>query len=344
MSRLAPVFPALLFALTVAIAQAQPGPRPGADMAAAAQAWLQSIGQSQRAAATFPLEHAERENWAYVPQARQGLPLKEMTDEQRQLARNLIAAGLSRRALLQTDAISALEQVLAAMEGSARRDPDLYYFTVFGTPSSRGTWGWRAEGHHLSLNFTVLNGEKVSATPMFFGANPAEVRIPHPQQGRRALAQEEDLGRAFVKSLDPGQLRRAVIASRAPNEITTGNDRQVKPTVPAGLEFAALTPGQQTGLQALVGWYAGRLKDDLAATEMRQIADAGWAEVRFAWAGGFEPGEGHYYRIQGPAFVIEYDNTQNGANHIHTVWRKFEGDFGRDLLREHYRHDHPDAK
>lgn len=287
----------------------------------------------------FPMDASERENWHYVPRSRKGVPLGDMTDAQRKLARQLLAAGLSQRGQLQVEAIIALENVLAGIEGSSRRDPQIYYFTVFGSPAADAAWGWRVEGHHLSINFTIA-ANRISATPLFFGADPAEVRIEHVQKGRRALAAEEDLGRALVKSLDATQRKVAIISARAPSDIFTRADRAVKPLDPAGLAFAEMTPAQQAALRQLVEVYAGRLPGPLADTELKKIATLGWGRVHFAWAGGLEPGGGHYYRIQGPAFVIEYDNTQDGANHIHTVWRNFEGDFGRDLLREHYQRGH----
>lgn len=330
----------LLLGLTFAQTEAA---EPASDQAAAATAWLQSLDGAKREQAVFPIAATERENWHYVPRSRKGVRLGDMNDAQRAAARQLLAAALSERGRLQVEAIIALENVLAEMEGSNRRSPQLYYFTVFGTPAADGAWGWRVEGHHLSLNFTLAAG-RISATPLFFGADPAEVRIAHAQKGRRALAPEEDLGRALVKSLDREQRQVAVIAARAPAEIITGAGRAVKPLEPAGLAFAGMTPAQQAALRQLVEVYAGRLRGDLADTELRKIGIDGWGQVHFAWAGGFEPGEGHYYRIQGPAFVIEYDNTQDDANHIHTVWREFDGDFGRDLLREHYQRGHSSVR
>lgn len=316
---------------------------PTAEMTAAAAAWLQSLDPAQRSQAVFTVDDSERETWNFVPLARKGVTLGAMTDSQRVLARQLIAAGLSQRAQLQVEAIIGLENVLFAISGSARRDAKLYYFTVFGTPGSPAPWGWRVEGHHLSVNFTLADG-RISATPFFFGANPGEVRIEHAQKGQRVLAVEEDLGRTLVKSFDATQLRAALIAGRAPDDTLTGNRRQVQPLEPAGLAYAQMTPDQQTQLRALLGHYVGRLRPDMAAAEMQSIASRGWELVHFAWAGSLEKGDGHYYRIQSPAFLIEYDNTQDQANHIHTTWRNFAGDFGRDLLAEHYRRDHQPAR
>lgn len=309
-------------------------------MAAAARAWLQSLDETQRQQASYALDDAERENWHFIPKARNGLPLKAMTPAQRDLARSLAAAGLSQRGQLTTDAIMALEDVLFAESGASHRDRGLYFFTVFGTPDPHGTWGWRFEGHHLSVNFLIADGAKVSATPMFFGSNPAEVRIEHALKGQRVLAAEEDLGRALVKSFNPEQLQGVLIAAKAPNDIITGNDRQVKLAAPAGLPYAQMNADQQARLRALVEHYAGRLRREIAQQELQKITAQGWERLHFAWAGDLEPNQAHYYRIQGPRFVIEYDNTQNNSNHIHTTWRDLTGDFGRDLLKEHYEQSH----
>jgi hypothetical protein len=308
-------------------------------MAAAAQGWLDSLTPDLRRQAAFDVAGDERDNWHYIPKPRQGVPLKQMDERQRHLARALLESGLSQHGLIQADAVMALERVLRAMEHSDHRDEELYYFTVFGTPGAAGPWGWRVEGHHLSVNFT-LAGDHISATPNFVGSNPAEVRLPGPQLGARALAEEEDLGRALARSLDADQRRTGILSIPAPGDILTRNEKQVGPLEPRGLGYAAMTPAQQDQLKALVALYASRLRPELAGAELKKIADSGWNHVSFAWAGGFEPGQGHYYRIENDEFVIEFDNTQNHANHIHTVWRSFQGDFGRDLLREHYQASH----
>lgn len=331
---------ALLLLGSAALLSAHPGHGPAADMAAAASAWLAALDDTQRREAVFPLQDAERENWHFVPRSRRGVPLKDMTPAQQTLARALVAAALGERGRLTTDAIIALEDVLFAIERAGHRDRGRYYFTLFGSPDPHGTWGWRLEGHHLSLNVLLVNGEKIAVTPMFFGANPAEVRIEHTQRGRRALAAEEDLGRALMLSFDDAQRRTALIATRAPADIITGNDREARLAAPTGVPYARMTAAQQAQLRALVEVYAGRLRPELAAAELQKIADRGWNTLHFAWAGSLEPGQGHYYRIHSPDFVIEYDNTQNGANHIHTTWRDFKGDFGRDLLREHHLESH----
>lgn len=329
---------ALLASLSAMPARAHSPNEATKEMAAAANAWVAALTPEQRKTAVLEFATEERENWHYVPRSREGVSLAKMDAKQRQLARALLASGLSQHGLLQAEAVIALERVLRVIEDADYRDEGLYYFTVFGQPDDRAPWGWRVEGHHLSVNFTIVGGH-VSATPNFVGANPATVRSG-PQSGQRTLAAEEDQGRAFVLSLDAAQRNQAVLSATAPGDILTRNARVARPSQPAGIGFAALTPPQQEKLKALVTVYANRLRPEVAETELKKIADAGWDRLSFAWAGGLQPDEGHYYRIQSPAFVIEYDNTQNRANHIHTVWRVFEGDFGRDLLQEHYRESH----
>jgi hypothetical protein len=339
MSRPTPLAFALLFLLSLPVARAHPTGEAIADMTDAASAWLATLTSEQRGVATRELTSEERENWHYVPKSREGLSLAKMNPEQRQLARALLSSGLSQHGLLEAESVIALERVLRAAENSDHRDDTLYFFTVFGQPGTAVPWGWRVEGHHLSVNFTIAHGQ-VSATPNFVGANPAEVRAPGPQTGQRVLAAEEDLGRALIRSLDGQQRRQAIVSATAPGDILTRNDRMAKPPVPDGISFATLTPPQQEKFKDLVAVYANRLRPELAEAELKKIADTGWQRLSFAWAGSVEPGEGHYDRIQSPDFVIEYDNTQNHANHIHTVWRVFAGDFGRDLLSEHYQQSH----
>jgi len=300
------------------------------EMAAAARTWLDSLSAEQRQIAVIALSSSERENWHYIPKAREGLPFAKMDERQRTLARALLASGLSEHGLLQAESVIALEQVLRAIEGAAHRDSLLYYFTVFGEPGDARSWGWRFEGHHLSINFTIVDGH-IAATPNFVGANPAEVRLAGPEQGKRALAAEEDLGRALVTSFTAAQRQQAIVSAEAPGDILTRNDPQAKALEPAGLGYAAMTADQQAHLKTLVELYAGRLRHEVADAELKKISDTGWNRLSFAWAGGLQPGDKHYYRIQSPDFVIEYDNTQNNANHIHSVWRNMLGDFAIPL-------------
>jgi hypothetical protein len=308
-----------------------------ADMLAAADAFLSSLSAAQRSNALFAFNDAERLNWHFVPRARRGLPLKEMSAGQRELARGILRAGLSRRGYLTASTIIDLELVLREMgESPTFRDPELYYFSFFGTPSRTAPWGFRAEGHHLSLNFTLVRDTLIATAPAFFGANPAEVRRGT-RRGLRALADEEDVGYELVLSLDERQRARATIAADAPRDIVTGNASRVEPLSPIGIRVTELRPQQAAILVRLLDVYLGRMADPLAARRRAALERTDFDKVAFAWAGSTRRGEPHYYRIQGPSFLVEFDNTQNGANHIHSVWRDFDRDFGRDLLREHYR-------
>lgn len=309
-------------------------------MTKAAGAFLASLDDTQRAKAVKPFEDANREDWHFVPMPRQGLPLKEMNDSQRALAHALLQSALSDPGYVKFTGTLVCERILAELEKNpVRRDPDLYYVTVFGTPGGEAPWGWRVEGHHFSQNFTVVNGTLVATTPSFWGANPAST-TGGPHDGHRPLADEEDLGRKLVTSLDDAARAKAVIQAEAFKDVLSGDKRAIDPLQPAGLPASALDAAQKEILLALVNEYLGNMEADLAAARVKKIQEAGFDNLTFAWAGGLEKGQAHYYRVQGPTFLIEYDNTQNKANHVHAVWRDFNGDFGRDLLREHYEKAH----
>ena len=325
-------FTLTLAASTVA-AQESFAPDPG--MRHAARALLNSSEGERRHWGLTGFEDEERLNWAYTPVPRSGFPLREMTDEERELTWNLVASGLGKRGLQQArDAIRLEEVLYERSEQSDFRDPDQYLISIFGAPGSLGRWGWRFEGHHLSVNFTLLDGRVVGTTPAFFGGNPAYVGEGL-HSGLRPFAQEEDRARLLLQNLDPAARRTAVFSPTAPDDILTSNSKvAVRPTV-AGIRYAQLRESQQQALWELLELYAARLEPSLAQSELAEIRAHGLDELRFAWAGGLEAGEPHYYRIHGPTFVVEYDNTQNDANHVHTVWRNFERDFGRDPLRKH---------
>jgi Protein of unknown function (DUF3500) len=315
-------------------------------MADAAIVFLRSLKGSQRARACFPFAGDERYLWAYTPGPRSGLMLREMSVAQRDAAMRMIDAGLSARGAATAQQITALEAILRETERIEQRpsvderDPELYYFSVFGEPGGAAPWGWRANGHHLALHFTVVGGALVSAAPLFFGTNPAEVRHG-PARGLRILAAEEDLARALLGSLDAGQKALAIVAPVAPDDILTRNERAVDPArLPQGIAYAALTGAQRERLVAVIRHYAERAADDLSAHAWARIERAGLDALTFAWAGPEERGQGHYYAVRGPTFLIEYDNTQNGANHIHSVWRALTRDWGADILAEHYAHAH----
>jgi len=301
----------------------------------AARALLNSSEGERRHWGLSGFEDEERFNWAYTPVPRQGFPLREMTDAERQITWNLVASGLGERGMQQAREVIQLEEVLyERSEQSDFRDPDQYLISIFGAPGSLGRWGWRFEGHHLSVNFTLLDGRVVGTTPAFFGGNPAYVGEGL-HSGLRPFAQEEDLARLLLQNLDPAARRTAVFSPTAPDDILTSNSQLATRPTTAGVRHDQLTEPQQQALWELLELYAARLEASLAESELAEIRAHGLDELRFAWAGGVEASEPHYYRIHGPTFVVEYDNTQNDANHVHTAWRNFERDFGRDPLREH---------
>ena len=328
---------ALVLSSTLARAHA-----PAVDMLDSATAFLAALSPEQKKQATYTLTDAERENWFFTPVPRQGLPLKQMNPKQRELAMALLRSGLSQRGLTRAEAIMSMELVLKELEKDnppGRRDPSNYLVTVFGTPDAKQSWGWRFEGHHLSFNFTLVDGARVFFAPSFIGSNPAEVRSG-PRKGERVLGEEEDTGRALVKSLDAAQRKLAVIDPKAPGEIITSNKKRAEPLAPLGITAPQLTAVQREQLVALVKIYAARQRTEISDATMSRILTNGADKLSFAWAGGLERGDPHYYRIQGPDFLIEFDNTQNDANHIHSVFREFKGDFGYDILREHSAQDH----
>ena len=313
-------------------------------MASSAREFLVSLNLEQKAKATFKFEDEQRFNWHYIPDSmfpRKGIPFKELDSSQQKLAHAFLSTGLSAPGYLKATTIMSLESILKDLEQGKGpvRDPDLYFFSIFGEPSEEKTWGWKVEGHHLSLNFTVVKGHLIAGAPTFLGSNPAEVKTG-PRQGLRVLRKEEDFARELVKSFDQNQLGIALIAAEAPKDIITEHSRKVQPGSPAGLPAVKMTKKQVDLLTTLIEEYAHNMPDDVAKTELDKVQKAGVDKIHFAWAGGLEQGMKHYYQIQGPTFLVEYDNTQNDANHIHSVWRGFDGDFGLDLLKMHYQADH----
>lgn len=311
------------------------------DLIASANTYLASLTPEQTAKAKFEFTDEERFNWHFIPKERKGLPFKEMKPFQRELAHAMMSAALSQRGMIKATSIMSLEQVLAEIEknGRIQRDPELYFFTVFGQPSATGIWGWRLEGHHVAVNVTMDKGTIIASTPTFMGANPAEVK-EGPRKGLRVLAREEDLARQLLEALDPAQKKTALIETKAPDDIITAASRKAEIGAAVGLPASKMNQKQKDMLIAILEEYAGRVSPDMAMTTMTDVRKNGIEKVTFAWAGGEKRGEKHYYRVQGPTFLIEYDNTQNDANHIHSVWRDLKNDFGVDILRQHYKTDH----
>jgi hypothetical protein len=313
-------------------------------MSATIKVFLSSLKSDQRDKLVFDFnDDNERHDWHYVPRPRRGVSFKELNVEQREMAKAIMSAGLSQSGFNKTAGIMSLEDVLREIEKNPKhvRDPQLYYFTLFGNPDNHKPWGWRLEGHHISLNYTIIDNQHVSSTPSFLGTNPAEVRHGK-QKGLRILAAEEDNARSLLMALENEQRSKAIISPNAPADILTGNMRKVNPLQPTGLEAKKMSQKQTDLLVKLLKEYAETMPPDLARKRMDRVQSAGIGNIFFAWAGELDLGKPHYYRVQGPSFLIEYDNTQNNANHAHSVWRDFEGDFGLDLLAMHYKHNHKD--
>ncbi|MGE0376695.1 MAG: DUF3500 domain-containing protein [Planctomycetaceae bacterium] len=311
----------------------------GQAMSDAAEAWIKLLndGQKKTALLSYEDDAAQRVDWHFIPKdERKGLQIKHMTPEQRQAALALLRASLSQSGYDKAAKIMSIEQLLAELEKAGRfiRDPERYYFTVFGANFGE-RWGLSVEGHHLSLNFVVENGKVISATPQMFGANPAVVKTENKsgfRMGTRILTQEELLAFELVNGLDDTQRKVAVIDEQAPKEIRAAGQAQPPTEAPAGIPAARLTSEQQKLLRELIEEYAKAVPAEVAEQRLTAIDEAGFDGVHFAWAGAREPGIGHYYRIQGDTFLIEFVNTQpdvagNPANHIHCVWRDMHGDF-----------------
>jgi hypothetical protein len=295
---------------------------------------LRSLNAEQKSKILFPIASEERFVWDYRPVPRKGLQIREMDPYQKHLAHALLAAGLSQRGYIKASTIMSIEDVLKTIEkdNGERRNPEKYYFSFFGEPTETGTWALRVEGHHLSLNYTIVNG-RIVASPTFMGSNPHEVRI-EPRAGLRVLKNEEDIGRELITSLSADQKTVAIVTKDAYKDIITDNKKRADLlNNPSGIAISKLNPKQRAILDRLIAEYAGNLPEDMAAARLEE-AKKMTAQMTFTWAGVEEKGGPHYYRIQTPTFIIEYDNTQDKANHVHSVWREFNGDWGLDLMKQ----------
>jgi hypothetical protein len=313
-----------------------------AKMVVAGQKFLASLDDKQKARATFAFDSPERTNWWFVPREdgkqnsiRKGLPLQDMTDAQKKAALDLLATGTSVKGLEQARTIMSLEAILREQEankkGTPVRNPEWYFFTVFGTPAMKGKWGWRVEGHHLSVNFTVEDGVVTSATPFVFGANPAQVKSGA-KKGERILPEVEDFAKDLFKSLDDDQ-RKVAFQQKPFPEPEQNTVAPKKLGAPVGLAAAKMNEKQRVTLIKLLEAYATRMAPDVAIREMKDVRANGIDKIHFAYSGSTEAGKGYTYRVHGPSFVIEFLNMQadsagNVANHIHSSWRRTDGDFG----------------
>ena len=319
------------------------------QLTTAARAWLESLETEQREQAHGHLEVSDRKEWTYLPGPRPGLSLAEMDEAQRTLALELLDAGLSERGAATAHAIMDLDDILREVERSAgveaaeRRDSCAYWFQVLGEPGRQTPWMLKVGGHHLNVHVTVV-GDQIAGTPLFFGANPAVVPAGHQHAGLRTLPQEEDLARAFLRALTPSQRELAISELISPNDIRTRHDPVADVgRIPHGLEFHHLHGEHRDLLVSLIRHYLDRLVPEIADTAWGEIEAAGLERVTFRWAGSTEakPGHAHYYAVLGPTFLLEYDNSQNNANHVHTVYRDLRHDWGEDLLAAHYINGHP---
>jgi hypothetical protein len=304
--------------------------------------FLASLDAEQTEAARFAFADTERYKWHFSIVPRVGLDMRKMNEEQKELALALLRIPLSEAGYQKARDIMQLERVLQQIEElpyeNDRRNPQKYFVSIFGDPAGSDPWGWRFEGHHLSLNFSSVD-RQLAVTPAFWGSNPAIVREGE-AKGTEVLKAEQDLGRRLVKMLDQSQLATALIADDAPDEIVTYVHKKAVLDAFEGLEVGKMTEEQKSVLEELLNVYLSNMEAEIAKQEWDKLKKNGLDELYFAWAGGLEPGDRHYYRIHGPHILIEYDNTQNDANHIHTVWRDLDNDWGEDLLRKHLE-NHP---
>lgn len=357
-----------IFLCALALSGAYHLTRTEAVMVETANRFLDSLTPEQKAKTLFEFGDDDRLKWHYFPENgfreeykrnRRGITFKDMTHTQRLLAQGLLSSGLSQAGFVKAVTVMRVEDIVRWLEDdkTGHRDPENYHFSIFGKPSADATWAWRVEGHHLSLNFTFRNGRLVSSSPTFFGANPHEVP-QGPHRGMRALAKEEDLARDLLKSFDGNQRRQAIFLDIAPYDIVTMASIRAKlEGAPQGLPASKMNKNQAEMLMALIEEYAGNMPSEVAVERMKAVRQTPHNRLYFGWAGNIDRAppqpvvigqpttgnraeKGNYYRVQGPTFLIEYDNTQNLSNHSHSVWRDFNGDFGLDVLALHQQYAH----
>lgn len=304
--------------------------------------FISSLSPEQRRIAVFPVDDPGRYQWTYFPPSMmggKGIAMKDLAPAQKEELKALLHGYLSEKGYAKAETIMSLEEILKQLEPqNVHRIPENYFVSIYGTPHKDSAWCWKFEGHHISLNFTVVK-DKISFAPFFFGSNPAEVK-DGPKKGLRAITEEEDIAFELVNSLTNSQKEKAIFSLKAFYDIVTAYASEVTPLPPVGITVGELTNEQKQLLRKLINVYLSSMQEEVAQRRMTNILGEDIDAIRFGWAGALRKGEPHYYRVQGKSFLIEFDNTQNNANHIHSVWRDFNGDFGRDLLREHYKASH----
>lgn len=308
----------------------------GVKITSAAQSFLKTLNDDQRRRCIFAYDSDERLNWHYIPRPRKGIPLRDLEGDARKAAHALIRSSLSEAGYDQALNVMSLEEILYLLEGGdrekrrANRDPGKYYISIFGKPAMKGTWGWRLEGHHVSLNYTITDGRVVASTPEFFGANPALVDAG-PKRKIRVLGPEEDIARQILLLCNAEQAKTMHISPQAPNDIRSRGTKQPETTPPVGLPVARMSKAQKKLMSRLLAEYLKNMPADVERERRSKIDKAGVEKIHIAWWGDKRPNKRHAYRVQGPTFLIEYNNTQNDANHLHTVWRDMSGDFNLPL-------------
>ncbi len=333
-----------LFILMISVLSQKPAMTQSRQIDIPAKDFLNSLNDEQRQKTIYKLDDKERYNWHYFPKSdRKGISLNELTGDQKEKAFALLKSCLSTSGYEKTIDIINLENVLRVLENRSDneyRNSGKYFIIIFGDPHPKNSWGWRFEGHHISFSFAAMNNTLISGTPGFLGSNPAIVPSG-PQKGKQPLKEETEAAFSFLHSLTSQQLQTAVSKSGAPGDIITFVSREAKIESNEGITYATLTPSQQSLLMKLISIYIHRYTKLFADDMIRELNAAGLTNLRFLWAGAQSgEGKGYYYRIQGPTIIIEFDNTQGNANHIHSVVRDLKDDFGGDALLEHYKKEH----
>jgi hypothetical protein len=316
-------------------------PQVSQEMARAALAWLAKLDQRQQREAQLEWTSRQREGWHYVPRSRPGVALGAMNATQTTAAWDLLGSLLSARGMAQVKGQLTIEGILGELSGSPSfRDPDNYALVIFGDPAGNGPWAWRFEGHHLSISVLVAPGHGAAVTPVFFGANPARVPERHAHAGFRLVGAEEDAAFTLIQSLEGPIRTQAVLADRSLGDIVSGPGRELSLKRYEGIALARLNEAQRGGIMRIFELYAGTMREEIAAPALAKVREAGVEALHFAWAGSLARGRPHYFRVHGPTALVEYDNTRDGANHVHSVWIDPQGLFGRDLLKTHYQGAH----
>lgn len=330
-----------IFWLTISSLQSQ-------DLSILANEFIAVLTPELKEKTLFALDANEKFKMYYIPIDRKGSSFNDFNEKQKNAAIRLLRASLSQEGYRKATEIMALEKVLFKLENNQLKMPDGtpiirdyldYHFWIFGTPSDKGIWGWKFEGHHLSLNFSANKNTIIASTPSFMGTNPA-IGAVEGFEKKQVLKQEMELGAAFAISLDEQQVKIAQFSKTAPKEIITANNRTAHKIAPKGISYKELNKVQQAMFIKLLAVYIDNYQFGFAAELYKKIKVAGIENLSFAYAGEPKIGKGYYYRIQGPMLLIEYDNVQNNANHVHSVVRDLTNDWAEDLLKKHYQKKH----